>query len=126
MSRRGSWRRASRGSSQSAVVTALALGWARLWGGRAVFDDESGLFVCAGLRGGYARGGTTYGGAFLTGRPRPSRALLRHEAVHADQWARHGWSFAVRYLAEEARRPGARNRFEVEAGLGDGGYEPGG
>ncbi|MQW77018.1 hypothetical protein GHK92_14140 [Nocardioides sp. dk4132] len=122
MAGEGRWRRVTRGSWQSAVVTAVALAWARCWGGRPAYDEEAGLFVCAGMRGGFARGGTTYGGVYLTGHPRPGRGVLRHEAVHADQWARHGIGFALRYLLEEARRPGARNRFEIEAGLRDGGY----
>ncbi|MEE2032466.1 hypothetical protein [Rhodococcus chondri] len=116
--------RASRGVPSARLVTVLALGWARLWGATVTFDDPSGLFVCTGMRGGFARGGTTVGGVFLT-RNQPSRRLLRHEAVHADQWARHGLGFAVRYLWEECRNPGARNRFEVEAGLADGNYRPG-
>lgn len=65
--------------------------------------------------------GTTIGGAFLTGRD-PARALVRHEAVHADQWAAYGWTFALRYLFEELRHRGSRNRFEIAAGLADGGY----
>ncbi|WP_072951205.1 hypothetical protein [Rhodococcus koreensis] len=113
--------RASRGNPQSAAITRLALAYARLWGARITFDAEFGLFVCSGMRGGYARGGTTIGGAFLTGRE-PARSLLRHEAVHADQWATYGWAFALRYLFEESRRRGARNRFEIAAGLADGGY----
>ena len=113
--------RASRGNPQSAAITRLALAYARLWGARIAFDDEFGLFVCSGMRGGYARGGTTIGGAFLTGKE-PARSLLRHEAVHADQWATYGWTFALRYLFEESRRRGARNRFEIAAGLADGGY----
>ena len=114
---------ASRGSWQVRVVTRLALGWARAWGARVRYDERARLFVASGLRRGFARGGTTVGGVFLTG-PEPGRALLRHEAVHADQWARHGLAFPVRYLAEEVRRPRHRNRFEVEAGLREGGYRP--
>ncbi|MDF3313201.1 hypothetical protein P3H15_50755 [Rhodococcus sp. T2V] len=113
--------RASRGNPQSAAITRLALAYAGLLGARIAFDDEFGLFVCSGMRGGYARGGTTIGGAFLTGRE-PARPLLRHEAVHADQWATYGWTFALRYLFEESRRRGVRNRFEIAAGLADGGY----
>lgn len=48
--------------------------------------------------------------------------LLRHEAVHAEQWDRHGLRFAARYLLEVRRRPREHNRFEREAGLTDGGY----
>ncbi|MCD5420485.1 hypothetical protein LRS71_13090 [Rhodococcus pyridinivorans] len=113
--------RVSRGVPSVRFVTALATVWGRAWGGSVSFDDEFGLFVCSGMRGGFARGGTTVGGVFLTRRP-PTRALLRHESVHADQWARYGIGFAVRYLREELRNPGSRNRFEIEAGLADGGY----
>lgn len=113
---------AGRGSVQSTVLTALVLGYARLWGGRAVFDAEFSLYVCTGMRGGFGRAGTTVGGAYLT-RSNTARPVLRHEAVHADQWSRYGLIFAVRYLAEEVRRPGARNRYEIEAGLQDGGYK---
>ncbi|MEU5842846.1 hypothetical protein [Rhodococcus sp. NPDC047139] len=113
--------RASRGVPTVRAVSALALCWGRLWGGSVSLDDEFGLYVCTGMRGGFARGGTTVGGVFLTRRP-PSRRLLRHEAVHVDQWARYGIGFAARYLWEELRNPGTRNRFEVEAGLADGDY----
>lgn len=95
--------------------------YARLWRARIQFDDESALFVASGMRAGFGRGGTTIGGVYLT-RRNVSRALLRHESVHADQWARYGVAFAVRYLVEEIRRPGSRNRYEIEAGLRDGGY----
>jgi hypothetical protein len=113
--------RAARGSRQALLMTVLALGWARLWRHPARFDEATGIFVAVGIRVGIARRGTTYGGVFLTRRA-TTPALLRHEAVHAEQWARHGLTFPFRYWLEEARRPGARNRFEVEAGLADGGY----
>ncbi|MEO7078002.1 hypothetical protein [Rhodococcus sp. BP22] len=103
------------------VVTYLALVYATLWRAEIAFDDEHRLFVCRGMRAGFGRGGTTIGAAYLT-RANISRSVLRHEAVHADQWARYGPLFAVRYLVEELRNPGARNRFEIEAGLDDGGY----
>ncbi|WP_188546127.1 hypothetical protein [Rhodococcoides trifolii] len=113
--------RAARGSRQAEFATVVALGWARLWRARIRFDTEVELFVCENMRRGFARGGTCVGGAFLTGGV-PSRALLQHESVHADQWARHGLSFVVRYLVEESRHRGSANRFEIEAGLHDGGY----
>lgn len=116
----------SRGSRQVTVVSVLALGWARLWGAYPEWDRATDLLVCRGMSRGYARGGTCVGAVFLTGStlddPDKRARLLRHEAVHADQWARHGLGFAVRYLVEEVRRPGARNRFEIAAGLEDGGY----
>lgn len=119
--RAGLIRRAARGSLQAILVTYVALAYARLWRANIAFDDEFGLFVASSMRGGFGRGGTTIGGVYLTGR-NLSRPVLRHEAVHADQWARYGLLFAVRYLVEEIRRPGARNRYEIEAGLADGGY----
>lgn len=114
-------RTAARGSWGSAAATAVALAWARLLRARLRYDEESRLIVASGLRRGFSRGGTTVGGVFLTGRE-PGRPLLRHEAVHAEQWARHGLTFPLRYWAEELRHRGARNRFEIEAGLEDGGY----
>ncbi|RVW05800.1 hypothetical protein [Rhodococcus xishaensis] len=115
--------RACRGSRSSRLVTVAALFYARLWGARIEFDDEFGIFVCSGMRGGFGRGGMTLGGAYLT-RANTCRRVLRHEAVHADQWGWHGAVFAVMYLCEEMRNPKARNRYEIAAGLGDGGYTP--
>lgn len=115
--------RASRGVPSVRLITRAALCWARIWGAVVTFDDGAGIYVATGMRGGFARGGTTIGGVFLTRKP-PTRAIARHEAVHADQWARYGAGFAWRYLVEEVRNPGARNRFEIEAGLADGGYRP--
>ncbi|MGA9869659.1 MAG: hypothetical protein WBQ44_00725 [Rhodococcus sp. (in: high G+C Gram-positive bacteria)] len=114
-------RDATRGSFQALLASHLALAYARCWRAHIQFDDDTRLFVASGMRGGFGRGGTTIGGVYLT-RRNVSRAVLRHEAVHADQWARYGLFFAVRYLFEEVRRPGARNRYEIEAGLRDGGY----
>ncbi|KQU53543.1 hypothetical protein ASG84_02825 [Rhodococcus sp. Leaf278] len=114
-------RRAGRGRWQSMLVTRLALVYARVWRGTAHFDDEFSIFVCTGLRGGFGRGGTTFGGAYLT-KGNTGRRVLRHEAVHADQWARFGLTFPFRYLAEETRHRGAANKYEIQAGLADGGY----
>lgn len=118
----GRLRRAARGKTTVIVVTAAALLWGRICGGRVSWNPTHRLYVCAGMRAGFARGGTCVGGAFLTGLAEPGDRLLRHEAVHADQWARHGVTFPFRYLREEIRNPGAKNRFEVAAGLEDGGY----
>ncbi|MBN4926017.1 hypothetical protein IEU95_04205 [Hoyosella rhizosphaerae] len=106
---------------QSLIVTVKALLYARLWGGKFTFVPGDNIYVATGMRGGFARGGTTIGGVFLTRRV-PSSALLRHEAIHADQWARYGLTFPVRYFWEEVRNPHAKNKFEIEAGLRDGGY----
>jgi hypothetical protein len=51
--------------------------------------------------------------------------LLRHEERHAAQWARYGaLRFIASYLFEaiRTRGKGAENRWEIAAGLSDGGY----
>ncbi|GAA4778548.1 Fe-S oxidoreductase [Microbacterium gilvum] len=101
-----------------------ALGW--LWGGlwsRGRVERRGGLLVFQGMpRGTFPRGGVCVGGCFLTGR-RPSDRVLRHEAVHVRQWRRYGILMPVLYLL--AGRDPLRNRFEIEAGLEDGGYVSG-
>lgn len=118
----GRLRTAARRKTSVVLITAVALLWGRICGGRVSWNPEHRIYVCAGMRAGFARGGTCVGGVFLTGIPQPHDRLLRHEAVHADQWARHGVTFPLRYLREEMRNPGPKNRFEVAAGLEDGGY----
>lgn len=106
---------------QAALVGALARGYARLFRVRAEHVD--GLFVCSGLpRRAFPRGGVTWGDTYVCGAAPLARAgeRLRHERVHVQQWRRHGLWFAVLYVC--AGRDPLRNRFEVEAGLQDGGY----
>ncbi|RJK93393.1 Fe-S oxidoreductase [Vallicoccus soli] len=116
-------RRAARRARQAARVGRAARAYALLLGARE--ERHGDLVVLWGLpRRAYPRGGVTWGDAYLTGdRPAArSPARLRHEAVHAQQWRRHGYRFALLYLL--AGRSAARNRYEVEAGLEDGGYRP--
>jgi len=100
-------------------VTGLAL----LWGAplcRFRVTRHGDLLMCAGLpRWAFGRGGTTLGAVYLT-RDAVSEAVLRHEAVHQRQWRRYGLALIVLYLV--AGRDPLRNRFEIEAGLEDGGY----
>jgi len=49
-----------------------------------------------------------------------SAPVLAHEAVHARQWRRYGFLMPVLYAL--AGRNALRNRFEIEAGLVQGGY----
>ncbi|MFH5232519.1 hypothetical protein [Antrihabitans spumae] len=112
---------ASRGSWQARVVTLVALAWAKLWRAKITYNDEFDLFVCSQMRAGFGRAGTTLGAAYLT-KDHTRTKTLRHEAVHAEQWSRYGFTFMARYLFEEARNPKTKNRFEIEAGLADGGY----
>ncbi|MFD1722617.1 Fe-S oxidoreductase [Amnibacterium endophyticum] len=104
------------------VATAFALAWA-LPLSRGRVRREAGLVVLTGLpRWAFGRGGTTVGGVYLTA-SNDSPAVLRHEAVHRQQWLRHGLTMPIRYAL--AGRDPARNRYEVEAGLEDGGYAAG-
>ena len=112
-----------RTARQAARVGALARRYARLLHARCEQHDD--LHVCWGLPGwAYPRGGVTLGDTYLTGSSPATRSprRLRHERVHLGQWRRYGYSFAWRYPLAGWRA--TRNRFEVEAGLADGGYTP--
>lgn len=67
----------------------------------------------------FGRGGTTIGAVYLTC-DTESESVLRHEAVHRAQWKKYGLAFIPLYIA--AGVDARTNRFEVEAGLGAGGY----
>ncbi len=96
--------------------------WGSLWSTGRV-TRRSGLWVFTGLPNwAFRRGGVCVGGCFLTGDRAPSDRILRHEAVHARQWRRYGFLMPVLYLL--AGRNPLTNRFEIEAGLRDGGYLP--
>ena len=94
--------------------------WGSLWSTGRV-ERRNGLWVFRGLPSWtFARGGVCVGGCYLTGDVEPSEAVLRHESVHQQQWLRYGFLMPVLYLF--AGRDPLRNRFEIEAGLEDGGY----
>ena len=103
------------------VVSAVAVGYA------AVFRDSSfrrdgDIVIASGLpQCAYPRGGVCVGRVFLTG-PLPSRAVIAHEKRHVTQWYRYGALFPLLYAV--AGRDALSNRFEIEAGLEDGGYLP--
>lgn len=100
-----------------------ALAWGRAWGGRVGWAPGCpGLIECAGMRGGFARGGTTVGAVFLHGPEVASPALLAHERVHVTQWALLGPLLPVTYAVAELLGPRERNVFERWAGLAAGGY----
>jgi len=101
------------------LVTALALAWGAVLG-RFHVESRGGVIVCSRVpRWAFGRGGTTIGAVYLTS-DNLSERVLKHEAVHRAQWRRWGLAFIPLYLA--AGRDPLRNRFEVEAGLEDGGY----
>lgn len=88
------------------------------------YDKKTGMWVAAGSSFGFNRGGTTYGSTFVTGNPNPDERTMRHESIHAGQWASFGGGigFPIAYFTEEAFHPGAENRYERDAGLEDGCY----
>jgi len=80
------------------------------------------LIIVSGLpTWAYRRGGTTVGRVYLTGANVGERVLV-HEAAHVEQWRRYGMWFPLLYWIAGANP--MRNRFEIEAGLEDGGYLP--
>ncbi len=94
--------------------------WGTIWSTGPV-ERRNGIWVFRGLPPwSYGRGGVCVGGCYLTGDVEPSEAVLRHEAVHKQQWLRYGFLLPFLYLF--AGRDALRNRFEIEAGLEDGGY----
>lgn len=81
---------------------------------------EGDLIILTGLpRWAFRRGGTTVGRVYLT-RDNDGEAVLRHEAVHVEQWRKYG--FWMPFLYALAGPDAKTNRFEIEAGLEDGGY----
>lgn len=101
----------------------IATGCAWFWGaaiGLGRVTGTAGLTVIDLLPAwAFGRGGTTVGGVYLT-RDATSPAILRHEVRHVAQWRRYGLAMVPLYLA--AGRDPLRNRFEIDAGLSDGGY----
>ena len=79
-----------------------------------------GLWVFTGLpKWAFRRGGVCIGACYLTG-TNVSPSVLRHELVHKRQWRTYGLAMPVLYAL--AGRDALKNRFEIEAGLEDGGY----
>ncbi|TPX06684.1 hypothetical protein FJ656_00020 [Schumannella luteola] len=100
----------------------FATGCAFVWGTVLIGRHRSGhgLHIIQGLpRWAFGRGGTTIGAVYLT-RDNVADRVLQHEAVHMRQWRHYGLSMPVLYLA--AGFVARTNRFEVEAGLREGGY----
>ena len=103
------------------VVSAFAVGYAAV-SRDSSFRCDGDLVIASGLpQRAYPRGGVCVGRVFLTGPP-PSRAVIAHEKRHVKQWYRYGALFPLLYAA--AGRNPLTNRFEVEAGLEEGGYLP--
>lgn len=107
----------SRAGAHVATAVGLAIG-VPLSVGRIELHD--GLIVCRGLPNwAFRRGGTCVGRVYLT-RDVLGERVLRHERVHVRQWQRYGLLFPLLYWT--AGIDPLKNRFEIEAGLEDGGY----
>lgn len=106
---------------QSKLLGAFVERLVRATGGQCSTVDD--LRVCrSGRVRLYARGGTQYGDAFVTGRSREelTEGLIAHEKHHRDaQWRRYGLAFGVMYLAAEVRDVwlgrAPYNRYELAA-----------
>lgn len=100
-------------------ATLVGLVWGSIWSTGRV-ERHEGLWVFRGMpRWTFGRGGSCVGSCYLTDR-NVSAPVLRHELRHREQWRRYGLALPVLYLL--AGRDPLRNRFEIEAGLEDGGY----
>lgn len=99
----------------------VGLVWGSLWStGR--IQRRNGLLIFTGMpRWTFGRGGACVGCCYLTD-DNVSDEILTHEAVHKLQWQRYGLLFPILY-ALSGFDP-LRNRFEIEAGLEEGGYRP--
>jgi len=83
---------------------------------------EGELIVLTGLpEWAFRRGGTTVGRVYLT-RDNDGDDVIRHEKVHLEQWRKYGFWMPLLYAL--AGTDPTKNRFEIEAGLEDGGYKP--
>lgn len=100
-------------------ASALAIAWGFVWStGRVRRVD--GLWVFTGMpKWTFSRGGSCVGCCYFTDRNDGER-VLRHERVHVQQWKRYGLAMPLLYWL--AGRDPLSNRFEIEAGLEDGGY----
>ncbi|WP_241489373.1 Fe-S oxidoreductase [Leucobacter celer] len=100
-------------------ATCVGFVWGSIWSTGAV-ERHEGLWIFRGMpRWSFGRGGSCVGSCYLTDR-NVSPAVLRHELVHREQWRHYGLALPLLYLF--AGRDPLRNRFEIEAGLEDGGY----
>ncbi|MDJ1369902.1 Fe-S oxidoreductase [Gulosibacter molinativorax] len=107
----------SRLGANFATAVALAYG-APLSTGK--IERHNSLIVLRGLpRWSFKRGGVCVGRVYLTNQ-NVSPRVLKHEEVHVRQWRRYGLLFPILYALAGA--DALKNRFEIEAGLEDGGY----
>lgn len=100
-------------------ATAVGFAWGAIWSTGEIRRVD-GLWVFTGMpRWAFGRGGSCVGGCYLTDQ-NVSVPVLRHERVHREQWKHYGLAMPLLYWL--SGRDPLRNRFEIEAGLKDGGY----
>ena len=100
-------------------ATLVGLVWGAIWSTGEIRRVE-GLWVFTGMpKWTFGRGGSCVGACYLTD-TNVSTPVLRHERVHREQWKRYGLALPVLYWL--SGRDPLQNRFEIEAGLNDGGY----
>lgn len=100
-------------------ATCLGFAWGSIWSSGKI-ERHGGLWVFRGMpKWTFGRGGSCVGSCYLTD-DNVSPAVLRHELMHRRQWRHYGLALPLLYLLD-GRDP-LRNRFEIEAGLEDGGY----
>ena len=100
-------------------ATAVGFSWGSILSTGRV-ERHDGLWVFRGLpKWAFGRGGSCVGACYLTD-SNVTPAVLRHERIHREQWRHYGLAFPLLYFL--AGRDPLRNRFEIEAGLEDGGY----
>jgi hypothetical protein len=56
----------------------------------------------------------------MTGPGQPASATIQHELVHVAQWRAYGEAFPQYYFAAGSNP--YKNKFEIQAGLTNGGY----
>jgi hypothetical protein len=102
--------------------------WAEFHGADCNWNWAHFMAMCTGMTGGYGRGGTTVGSAFLTGNDPITEPLLSHEEKHTDQYAIFGGFvlFPILYGLEEWRSGGCgANLFEQWGRAGRRRLQPG-
>lgn len=100
-------------------ATAVGFMWGSIWSTGKITRVD-GLWVFTGMpKWTFGRGGSCVGACYLTDR-NVSAPVLRHEQVHREQWKRYGLALPILY--QLSGRDPLKNRFEIEAGLKDGGY----
>lgn len=102
-----------------AYATCIGFVWGAMWS-TGTIERVDGLWVFRGMpKWTFRRGGTCVGACYFTNQ-NVTQAVLRHERVHVAQWRRYGLAMPLLY-ALAGQNP-LQNRFEIEAGLEDGGY----